>query len=247
MSKLTTPTQVKQAESIILQCPKCLEIQEQRDVCIKCSLIFKKHYDAVHMKNSIQSGESTDDGIEIKKPLGPRNRSFGSFLNKSALIYFLAAALISIFNLGELEISKMYCAVFKALVPSLYGTSILSKEPNNTCLILALAWTMSIVTSGYLVKWLINKEFIVATPLREKFFFKLFGILLVTLLTAEIYLVPLSKSDTGFISKTTNMFVENWTVTSALWGMCIYSISLLMFMFVLTFLASIIDAFTPEK
>lgn len=249
MNSSTKSTQSEESNADICQCPKCLEVQERREVCIKCGLIFKKYFETERLKNSVFHSASMVDELQASEPLDPRNLKFNSLLNKSALLYLLAAALISIFDIGELQVSKFYCDVVKALVPSLYGTSIISNEPNNTCLIIALAWTMSIVTIILVIKWLIKQPIKETVTLVQDggVSIRLLGLALSMAVAVEAYFVALTKAAHGFISKTTYGLVSNWAFTSALWGLVIYSSIVLILIFVISFVVEIVDKCASEK
>jgi hypothetical protein len=222
-------------DTTILQCPKCLEVQPRSDVCIKCGLNLRKckPSDPLYSANTEDEFERMDPRIE-------------KFMNNSALIYLLAAAFISIFNIGNLEISKYYCEVVKSLVPSLYGTSVISIDPNNTCLILALSWTWPIVTAGLMIKWLINQQVndSVSRFLPQgKLFLKLLMSLILMAAVVGLYFRPIIPFKEPLIlsEKIIDMLIRNWTFGSALWGLGIYYTIIVLAIIVMTLVLEFID------
>jgi hypothetical protein len=219
-------------DTIILQCPKCLEVQPRSEVCIRCGLNLRK-YRASEPLNSA----STDDEVERMDPRVQK------FMNRSAQIYLLTAALIAIFDIGNLGISKLYCEVVKALVPSLYATSIISKDPNNTCLILALSWTWPFVTAGLMIKWLIKQLLngsVTSILPQGKLFVQLLALLLVIAMVAGLYYTQILLPDSGryrFIY----LLIRNWAFGSALWGVGIYYMIVFMLIIVISFVLEFID------
>jgi len=249
MNKSTGHTQGGATNADIFQCPKCLDVQENSEVCLTCGLIFKKYFVAERLNNSGTSMVSIDNESQQDDPLDPRLQKLKDIISKGIVLYFIVAILIAIFDIGDLEISKSYCNVVKALVPSLYGTSIISEEPNNTCLILALSWTMSFVTICLVIKWLIKQ------PIKESarlipdsnFLIRLLGLVLSTALVADTYFVALSKPEHGMISKATYFLVSKWAVTSALWGLVIYSGNFFMLIILVTFVVKLVDRTTSNN
>jgi hypothetical protein len=198
---------------IILQCPKCLEVQPRSEVCIRCGLNLRKYKGSEPLNSA-----STDDEVERMDP------KVEKFMNKSAQIYLLTALVISICDIGNFEISKVYCEVFKSLVPSLYGTSVISKDPNNTCLILALSWPWAIVTAGLIIKRLLEQlvsESVMLILPQGKLFLKLLMSLILMLAVVALYCTPFSGSTTATY-RIVFMLMSNWAFASALWGVVIY-------------------------
>jgi hypothetical protein len=233
MDKSTEPFQ----DVEICQCPKCLEVQERSEVCIKCGLIFKKYHSGELSLNSHTHIVNTDDEVERMDPRVEK------FMNKSALIYLLTAALISIFDIGNFEFSKLYCEVVKSLVPSLYGTSIISKDPNNTCLILALSWIWPIVTAGLMINWvikqLVNGSVTHILP-QGKLFAQILALLFVMAVVAGLYYTPFSTHVTGR-HRIIYMLMRDWAFASALWGTAIYYMIVVMLITVISLVLEFID------
>jgi hypothetical protein len=222
-------------DTIILQCPKCLEVQPRSDVCIKCGLNLRKCMasDPLYSANTEDESERMDPRIE-------------KFMNKSAQIYLLTALVISIFDIGNLEISKFYCEVVKSLVPSLSGTSVISKDPNNTCLILALSWPWPIVTVGLMINWLIKQPVNDSVPYilpQGKMALKMLMSLILMAAVVGLYFRPIIPFKEPLIlsEKIIDILIINWAFGSALWGLMIYYTIVVMVTFGISFVLEIID------
>jgi hypothetical protein len=227
IDKLTEPTQDEQSDTTKMQCPKCMAVQDNNEVCIKCGLILKKYKASGSLKDSNPNRADKDDEVERLDP--------DKFMHKSAMIYVLTAAFISVFDIGNLEISKQFCDIVKALVPSLYATATISKDPNNTCLILALSWTWPAVTVAVMIKWL-TKQLANASvrfvPQRKKFAL-LFLSIFFMVLEAALYFEQVITPVYGLKGKLLYMLIRNWAFTSALWGLAIYYVSVFMLTYVI--------------
>lgn len=219
-------------DTIILQCPKCLEVQPKSEVCIKCGLNLRKCKASEPLNSA-----GTDDETERMDP------GFEKFMNKSAQIYLLAALVISIFDIGSLEIFKVYCEAVKSLVPSLHGTSVISKDPDNTCLILALSWPWGIVTAGQMIKWLLeqlaNESATYILP-QGKLFLKLLMSIILMAVVVGLYYTPFRASGTG-VYAFLSMLMSNWAFASAFWGVVIYYTIVVTAIVVISLVSEIID------
>jgi hypothetical protein len=227
INKLTEPTQGEQSDRTKKQCPKCLQVQDNNEVCIKCGLILKRYKASGSFTYSNPLREDRDDEVERMDP--------DRFMHKSAMIYVLTAAFISVFDIGNLQISKQFCDIVKALVPSLYATAIISKDPNNTCLILALSWAWPVVTVAVMIKWLIKKlvnASVMFVPQRKKFAL-LFLSIIFMVLGAALYFDQVITPVYGLTGKILFMLIRNWAFTSALWGLAIYYVCVLMLTYVI--------------
>lgn len=239
MKSSTKATQGEESNADICQCPKCLEVQERSEVCIKCGLIFEKYHKTELMKNSAHLDTITDDNVERMNP------ELEKLMNKSAFVYILAAALVSIFGVGNFEVSKYFCDLVKTLVPSLYGTSMISKDPNNTCLILALSWTWSIVTIGLVISWLVKQPVKASVRLLppRKLPIKLLSVPLGIVIWAEIYFNVLTDPEPLLVYN----LLKNWAFGSVLWGLMIFYTSVLVLILIMSTTLEIVFKFTSEK
>ena len=238
IDKLTEPTQGEKTDTTKLQCPKCLEVRDNNEVCSKCGLVLKKYKASGSLNDSTPHRADRVDGVERLDP--------DKFMHKSAMIYVLTAAFISVFDIGNIEISKQFCDIVKALVPSLYATAIISKDPNNTCLILALSWTWPIVTAGLMIKWLINQQVndSVSRFLPQgKLFLKLLMSLILMAAVVGLYFRPIIPFKEPLIlsEKIIDMLIRNWTFGSALWGLGIYYTIIVLAIIVMTLVLEFID------
>lgn len=227
----------KEPNTIILQCPKCLEVQPKSEVCLKCGRDLKEYNASESLQISDSRGAGTNDDAERMDP------GVAKFMNKSAQIYLLTALAISVFDIGNLEISKFYCEVVKSLVPSLHGTSVISKDLNNTCLILALSWTWPIVTAVLMIKWLleqlVNGSVTHILP-QGKLFAQLLAFLLVMVIVAGLYYAPFSTPGYGKY-RIIFMLMSNWAIASALWGVGIYYVIIIMLIALISFVLELSD------
>ncbi|MBT1071067.1 hypothetical protein [Pelotalea chapellei] len=232
----------------ICQCPKCLEVQESNEVCIKCGLIFDKYYKSKLIRNSNSSKLNKnktilDYGLQTKNLFDPRMQKVFNKITKTVYFYLLFAVMISIFDLGNLVISKNFCEVVKILVPSLKNTTIISKDPNNTCLILAISWTMSILMIAILSNWLIKKPITnsVIFPSNCNLKTRLMSLVLFCSIVTAFYLNAPSHPEAGRISKFVYSLLNSGTITSAIWGLVIYLQSVFTFMLIITFVVEFIE------
>jgi uncharacterized membrane protein YtjA (UPF0391 family) len=221
-------------DTIILQCPRCLEVQPKSEACIKCGLNLRK-CKASEPSNSA----STDDETERMDP------GIEKFMNNSALIYLLTALVISIFDIGNLEISKFYCEAVKSLIPSLHEASNMSRDPNNTCLILALAWTWPIATGFIMIKrlneQLANGTVTIILP-QGKWLLKFFVILLMIALVAGLlHFIPTATHGSSLKTVIIDKLIRNWAIGSALWGVMIYYAVIFLLIIVISSVMEFID------
>jgi len=237
-------SQDEKSAAEICQCPKCLEVQKRSEVCIKCGLIFKKYHAAELSSNSHTHRVNSDDEVERMDPRVEK------FMNRSAQIYLLTAALIAIFDIGNFEISKYYCEVVKALVPSLYGTSIASKDPNNTCLIIALSWIWPIVTAGLIIKWLINQlmnDSITHILPQGKLFLKMLMLPIAVFAVVGLYFTPITTPGLTLYDNIIFMLIRTCALTSALFGVGIYYTIIVMVIIMISLLLDISNKYFNNR
>jgi hypothetical protein len=230
-------------DTIISQCPRCLEVQETGEVCIKCGLNFKKYNASGSMQNRDIGCADTDDQTERMDP------GIEKFMNNSALTYLLTALVISIFDIGNLEISRFYCEAVKSLVPSLHETSIASRDPNNACLILALSWAWPIVTGGLIIRRLIeqlkNGSVTFILP-QGKWLIKLLVLLLMIAAVAGLlHAIPITTpgETVTLLDRIIDTLIRNWAIGSALWGVFIYYAVIVLIVIVISSVMEFIDNF----